>query len=397
MRRLLSTDTVATGLAIFSMFFGAGNVVFPLVIGRHAGDQNIYAVLGFLITAVGVPFLGLVSMVLFNGDYKKFFARLGKAPSTFIIVASMLLIGPFAAMPRTIALSYTTIQSFLPNTTLFYFSLLSCVLIFLCSYKKGSVVDLIGKILSPILLGSLIIIIARGFWASPQPLPMEGSGFVFWFKGVFEGYFTMDIFAGFFFSGVVIASLRQRLTLKKREEASCNKSLVAGTLRSGVIGLFLLGAIYTGFSYISSFFGSQLGSVDPDALISAIAFYTLGRYAGVIACVAVSLACLTTAIALAVVFSDFIRTEVFKRRISYKTTLLITLVITFAVSNLGFSGINTLLGPVLIVCYPALIVLAVINIAYKLWNVQMVKVPVFTTFAIALVYHLINTIVPYIR
>src|SRR3984893_3016927 len=99
------SNTIATGLVMFTMFFGAGNVVFPLALGQYAQDKNFYAILGLLITAVGVPFLGLIAMTLFNGDYKSFFDRIGKIPG-FIVAAVILgLIGPFGAIPRCVALS----------------------------------------------------------------------------------------------------------------------------------------------------------------------------------------------------------------------------------------------------------------------------------------------------
>jgi LIVCS family branched-chain amino acid:cation transporter len=387
MKRLFRSDTVATGMAIFSMFFGAGNVVFPLVIGRHAGDKNIYAVIGFLLSAVCVPFLGLVAMVLFGGDYKKFFSRLGKLPGSIIIFFLMALIGPLAAIPRCIALSYTTVKSFLPGTTLFYFSLISCALIYLLAMKKARVVHFLGKILSPILLVSLLIIIVKGFIGSPSATFMDNNRIFFFFKGLLEGYNTMDIFAAFFFSAVVIASLKLRLLSHKHDIGG--NSLVAGTLRAGLIGLSLLGLIYTGFSYVSAFFSEQLSGIEPDALISSIAFYTLGPLAGFVACVAVSLACLTTAIALSVVFADFLRVHILSNKIRYQSTLLISMVVTFAVSNIGFAGIVKIIAPVLYVLYPAIIVLAIANIAHKIWGIETVKIPVFVTFVIALIYRML--------
>ena len=383
MKQFFKSSTVTTGLAIFSMFFGAGNVVFPLVIGRYAGDKNIYAVLGFLITAVGAPFLGLVSMVLFDGDYKKFFGRLGNLPGMFSIVASMVLIGPFVAIPRCIALSYSTMKNFLPGTTLFYFSLVSASLLFLFSVRKSRVVDILGKILSPILLVSLVIIIVKGFINAPEAIAIYGRRRVFLLEGLVQGYNTMDIFAGFFFSAVVLIGLKSHLP---KTVKNSYKVLVKSTLRAGVIGLSLLGLIYTGFSYVSSFHAYQLAAVEPDTLISAIAFYVLGNYAGVIACVAVSLACLTTAIALTVVFSGFLRREILSNTINYEFAVLITSIIAFAFSNIGFTKIVNMVEPILSVCYPALIVLAIFNIAYKVWNVQVVKTPVFITLAFALLF-----------
>ncbi|MBU1008202.1 branched-chain amino acid transport system II carrier protein [Candidatus Dependentiae bacterium] len=387
-RSLWRSDTVATGLAIFSMFFGAGNVVFPLVIGRYAGDKNIYAVIGFLLSAVLVPFIGLVSMVLFDGDYKKFFCRLGKIPGTFIIFFLMALIGPFAAIPRCIALSFTTVKSFLPGVTLFYFSFISCFVIYLLAMKKSKVVGVLGRVLSPILLVSLAVIIIKGFWSGLTPEIIFGRRRVFFLEGLVEGYNTMDIFAAFFFSAVVIAGLKQRV--KKKNGDASQHQVIWKTLKAGTIGISLLGIIYAGFSCVSSFYGERLGGIEPDALISSIAYYTLGSYAGIIACLAVSLACLTTAIALSVVFSEFFRTEVLRSRMGYRSALLVSMAITFAVSNIGFAGIVKIILPVLVVIYPPLIILAFVNIAYKLWGVQIVKLPVYTTFFGVVMYRLLQ-------
>jgi len=386
MRRLFKVDTISTGLAIFAMFFGAGNVVFPLVVGRYAGDKNIYAVIGFLLTAVLVPFIGLVAMVLFNGDYKEFFFRLGKWPGTIVIFFLMALIGPLAAIPRCIALSFTTVKSFLPGATLFYFSIISCAVIYFLSMKKANVVAILGKILSPLLLLLLGVIIFKGFISGSSPLTIIGKRRLFFLEGLTEGYNTMDIFAAFFFSFVVLAGLRRRCSAKDVELSP--QELIGNTIRAGLIGLSLLAVVYTGFSYVSSFYGKLLGPVSPDSLISAISFYTLGKMAGIVACFAVSLACLTTAIALTIVFAEFLRTRVLINKVGYEFTLLVTVVAAFAVSNVGFSGIVSLIAPVLSVCYPALIVLSFINIAHKLWDIQIVKTPVYATFAISLTYDL---------
>lgn len=381
----LTSDTFATGFAIFAMFFGAGNVVFPLVLGRYAGDKNIYAISGFLLTAVGVPFLGLIAMVLFGGDYKKFFMRLGKMPGMLIISLLMAIIGPLGAIPRCVALSYTTVKSFLPGTTLFYFSFMACIVLFLFAAKKSKVIDVLGRVLSPMLLVTLIIIIIKGFWGSPSAEHIIGSRAGFFVEGLITGYNTMDILAAFFFSTIVIAGLKRRLS-----GSVTTNTLVSKTLSAGSLGIALLGLIYLGFSYVASFYGMHLGAVDNDALISAVSFFTLGPSAGVFACVAVSLACLTTAIALSVVFADFVRTDLLNNKISYKSTLMITVAITFAFSNIGFSGIVSMLIPILSVIYPALIVLAVINIAHKLWDFKPVQFPVFATLVLALVYKLIK-------
>ena len=120
-----SKTILSTGLAMFSMFFGAGNVVFPLDLGRVAGNMNLYAILGLLLTAVLVPFTGLFTMFLFSGDYDSFFKRIGKIPGFLVISFLMALIGPFMAIPRCITLSFSTMSMYFPGMSLFYFSLIS--------------------------------------------------------------------------------------------------------------------------------------------------------------------------------------------------------------------------------------------------------------------------------
>ena len=116
-----------------------------------------------------------------------------------------------------------------------------------------------------------------------------------------------------------------------------------------------------------------------------------GPYAGILVCIAIALACLTTAIALISSFTDFMQREVFKGRISYEITLIAALILTFFVSTFEFTGISAFLWPILQICYPGLIVLTFLNIAHKLTGFKPLKVPVFLTFmASAIVYFMQN-------
>src|SRR5574337_150861 len=108
------SKVIPIGFALFAMFFGAGNIVFPLAIGAQAGQNLIYAILGFLVFGVGAPFLGLYATSLFHGNYENFFNRLGKMPAFLVISFLMLVIGPLSAMPRTEVVTYQTIKPFIP-------------------------------------------------------------------------------------------------------------------------------------------------------------------------------------------------------------------------------------------------------------------------------------------
>lgn len=372
--------TIATGLAMFSMFFGAGNVVFPLALGQIAKDQNFYAIIGMLITAVGVPFTGLIAMTLFDGDYKLFFQRIGKIPGFVVSLIIMGLIGSFGALPRCIALSYSTAKVFLPEISLPLFSGIFCFIIWMFTFKRSSIIDTLGYVLTPLLLGSLGLIIVKGI-ITPEHLPIsEHDSITVFLKGLKDGYSTMDLLGAFFFSSVIINCLKNGLKSKD----TTSHELVMTTLKASVIGAFLLAITYIGFSYVASIHSIALDGVSSEALISTIAIHVLGPNAGLIACTAVALACLTTAIALAAVFAEFIHKDVGRNKINYSISLLITLIIAFFVSTLNFNGIAAFLVPILQLCYPSLIVLSIFNILNKLYGVQMIKTPVAVTFLISL-------------
>lgn len=387
MQQTEKNNTISTGLAMFSMFFGAGNVVFPLALGQYAQDKNLFAILGLLISAVGVPFIGLISMTLFNGDYKEFFGRLGKIPGFLLAAAIMCLIGPFGAIPRCITLSYSTVKIFLPETSLMTFSFISCLIILALTIRKNNILDILGYVLTPFLVGSLAVIIAVGLWTAPSAPAADHSPFTIFFIGLLEGYQTMDLLGAFFFSSVVLTCLER--SLNKNAKESQYRRMIGLALRASVIGAGLLALTYVGFSYVTAFHSAALAGIPKDELAGRVANLVLGSYAGIFACGVVALACLTTAIALSSVFAEFLHKDVSFNKINYEGALIITLVISFFVSTLNFTGIAHIVAPILEICYPGLIVLSILNIAYKLYNFQPVKVPVFATFALSLIGYLV--------
>lgn len=381
----IQSNTVSTGLAMFSMFFGAGNVVFPLVTGQRAQDQNLYAILGLLITAVCVPFLGLMAMTLFNGDHKKFFERIGIIPGFLISLIILGLIGPFGAMPRVIALSYSTAKTFLPHLNLYAFSAISCVIVYLMTYRPSRMLDILGYVLTPVLLISLAILIVKGILSAPEMETSTLSAFSSFKYGLSDGYFTMDLMGAFFFSSIVILCLKQEL---HPEGQSNFRKLIKMTIKASCIGASLLAIVYIGSSYVAAYNSHHLHAVPPDEIISTLAIKILGPYGGIVAIAAVSLACLTTAIALAAVFAEFLHKDLTQEKMGYQLSLILTLIITFMMSSLHFSGIMDFLTPILTVCYPSLIMLSVVNLLHQLYGFKPVKTPVFAVFFVSLIVYL---------
>lgn len=353
----ISFKTIGIGLAMFSMFFGAGNVIFPLAIGHYAQDKTIFAILGLLVTAVALPFAGLMAMILFDGDQKRYFGVLGKVPGLLIALFIITLLGPLGSTPRCIALSYSTIKMAVGDISPILFNGLACVLIYIFTYQKKRILDWLGFVLTPLLLGSLAYIIIKGL-LTPEAavVSSEEGSFSIFLHGLKEGYNTMDLMAALFFSSIILPSLKD--TLKMDSDANLMKI----ALKSSAIGAAFLAAAYIGFSLVASYHSRGLTIDGVDQLLGAITLKIMGPSAGMWVCFTIALACLTTAIALCNVFAEFVCTRIFQNKISYNTALIGTLVATFIVANFEFEGISKFLGPILEIIYPFLMILTAYNI-----------------------------------
>lgn len=380
-------NSISTGLAMFSMFFGAGNVVFPLAIGQSAQQQTFFAMLGLALTGVIVPFVGLISMTLFRGDYHQFFGRVGRWPGFLTAVLCMTLIGPLGALPRTVTLSYSTIHLYTPGLSLPIFSALSCMVIFFFTYRKRRILDVLGYVLTPILLISLMVIIVKGCWmgGTLEASTLSSSGA--FMLGLTEGYNTMDLMGALFFSSVVLNCL---MAEQPEGHEPNYKVLTWVTFKASLVGASLLALVYSGFSLVAALHQQAITDVPLDQLIARLGLHILGPAAGVIASLAVALACLTTAIALASVFAEFLKDDILNDKLSYRWCLIITLLVMFGMTNLEFSGIVSLTAPILLTIYPALIGLSLLNIAYKLSGFRPVKLPVSLILAAACLYSLVG-------
>ncbi len=377
---------VATGLAMFSMFFGAGNIVFPLAMGQFTQDQNVYGIMGLILTAVCVPLMGLLAMMLYDGNYMTFFNRIGKIPGFLVTLAILGLIGPLGGIPRCIAISYATLDAFqfdsLSWLNLPLFSALSAVFLFFFTFRQGKVLALLGYVLTPVLLLSLGVIVLRGLWVMPSAEASSHSAWQTFSHGILSGYNTMDLLAAFFFSSVVLLCLRKT---EGQDRKAMMKTAVAGSL----IAALLLSLVYVAFSFLAAGYSQELSEVAHDQLLGTLAYKLLGPQAGLIASVAVCFACFTTEIALTAVFAEFLHRAFLREKCPYWVALLLTLAVSFLVSTLHFQGISAFLIPILQVCYPALIVLTVLNILYKLYDFKPVKPIFYGTIGLTLLLQLI--------
>ncbi|MBA3239264.1 MAG: branched-chain amino acid transport system II carrier protein [Parachlamydiaceae bacterium] len=353
---------VSIGFALFSMFFGSGNLVFPITVGQESGGHYLLAATGILFTGVFVPFLGVLGMMLFKGDIYSFFRCLGRRGTFLFSFLALALMGPFGVLARCLTVAHGALLLLIPEASLPLTSLLFCIIIYYLAVNKSKIVSTSGKVLTPFLLVSIAIIAFFGLTQGSTPEATDlTNGWQALKNGFFQGYQTMDLLAAFFFSQFVINHLREMLPDEKSEA-----TLLKHFYKSSLLGAGLLSSVYFALVMLGWMYSPILFQVPPQEMLGMIAIESLGSIAAPCVCLAILFACLTTGIVLASLFADFLCAEVTKNKIGTKLSLLITLGIGFVVSTFDFAGIAKFLGPMLETIYPALITLTVFNVASKL-------------------------------
>lgn len=382
MKKLNKLSAFSLGIAVFAMFFGAGNIVFPLILGRETASMVPFSLIGFIATAVIVPIIGYISTILMEGNYDNFFNTIGRIPSIILVALCMIIIGPLGAS-RCVILSYASIQNYLPFS-LFTYTLIAAVIVFILTARENKVVPILGKYLGPIkitLLVLILLLVFIFFKKAPQSelSPSEGI-----FLGLKNGYFTLDLIGGIFFSHLIYNAM----TDKSQGKMPIKKLFIKG-IKAGLIGGLFLALIYSGYGIATAIHGAELTSVPPEQLFSALSTKVLGFKGGILANMTVAVATLTTAIALTTLVADYLCFDIFKKKIPYVYVLLIVILINIMMENLQFSGIQKIIEPIAILIYPSFIILAIANILNKLTGFKYIKTSVLITFIITFIFQYI--------
>ena len=281
-------DVVVVGFALFSMFFGAGNLLFPPYLGLVSGTNWIVSLSGFILTDIILALVVVMAAVKFDGDLDLTLSRAGKKFARAIIIASILCIGPLLAIPRNGATTYemgiAPILGFDTPIAKLMVSIIFFVLTLLLTIRPSKVVDIIGKFLTPALLICLAILIVMGIInpigdvSSTQLI--ENNLFA---EGVAQGYQTLDTLAAVAFSTVAITAIIQR-------GYSDSKEKVKLTLQSGLISGVFLALVYAGLTYLGSMLSTTYGVDTPQAsLMVVITNAILGKPGKIILGIIVSL------------------------------------------------------------------------------------------------------------
>ena len=390
--KLSFSQIYSTSLTIFAMLFGAGNLVLPPALGMACGDKVLYGLSGFLLTGVLVPFLGLIAIILFNGNYSEFFGRIGKAPGFVITFLCMLMLGPLLIMPRIVTLSYAMLLPFMPTAFSslpeFYsrliFSLFFLGLAFLATYKPSRILGLVGKVLSPLKVLCIITIILIGVFSGSSATGVSETTQALFAQGIILGYQTVDLLGTIFFGSIIIS-----LLLGNRIATPVlMKSIIKTTMISGVLACSFLTLIYTGMSYLGVFHGAGLAHLDESQLFSQLCFRILGYHGAALIGFTVFLACFITAIALAAVVGEYTQKELFFKKISYPVALFLVLGTCLIPSLYGFAAVVSFSKPLLFIMYPIILAITLCNLLYKFYGIKIIKTPVALVALIVIGYNI---------
>lgn len=365
----LSKQIVAIGLMLFAMFFGAGNLIFPVFMGQSSGDNTIWATLGFLLTGVGLPILGVAAIGYSGGDMQDLASRVCKKYAIFFSVVLYITIGPAFAIPRTATTSFEIaiapfFEPAMKDMALYGFAAIFFLLSWWLSISPSKLVDRIGKVITPALLLFLAVLFVAatlspmGHWqaasaAYQDPLKALTQGFL-------DGYNTMDALASFVFGIIVVNAVRQF-------GVEDNKTVALLTLRAGVIAGACLGIIYVFLCFIGAASVSQLGMLENGAnILVGVSTYYFGSFAQILMGLIVFLACFTTSVGLITSCGEY-----FNRLIpglNYKIWVTIFSVVSFATALFGLTTIIKAAIPVLMFLYPLTISLVILTFAHPLFG-----------------------------
>ncbi|CAM4177277.1 branched-chain amino acid transporter [Bacillus manliponensis] len=366
MKGKLSTgDTLAIGLMLFALFLGAGNLIFPPILGQQAGENVWMATIGFLVTGVGLPLLAVSAVATVDGDLKALSSRVHPIFGFIFPLISYLAIGPFFAIPRTGAVSFEMgMKPFVPEAiaTEWYVLLPYTVVFFAVtlylSLNPSQLIDWFGKIITPALAIIVAVIVGKalidpiGAPAEPFEAYKENA----FFSGFIQGYSTMDALSALVFGIVVVQVIRSKGIKESGQVARV-------TIISGVIAAIGLTLIYFALAYLGST-SSSLGVSDNGGLIlTNVVNELFGTTGKILLAFVITFACLTTSVGLTSACGGFF-TKLFPQ-LSYKAVVIIVSVFSLVVANLGLTQLIEITLPVLIIIYPVAIVLVVLSYAHS--------------------------------
>ncbi|OCA83042.1 branched-chain amino acid transport system II carrier protein [Bacillus sp. FJAT-27225] len=357
-------DTLFIGFMLFSMFFGAGNLIFPPFLGALSGTSYWLAMAGFILTAVGLPLLVILAVARIKGGTAELGNRVHPIFSAVFMAVVYLSIGPFLAIPRNASVAFEMgIMPFAPesmnqNVALFVYSALFFLVAFYTALNKDKMQKYMGRWITPVLLVSIVVLCVVGFVKLDGSLlaPTGGYEAGAFFKGFIEGYNTMDALAALTFGIVIISAVKQQGV---KEE----KQLTGYLMKAAVIAGSLLALVYVSIGWV----GARMGAAGPfesgAELLAAVSTLVLGTPGTALLGLIFTLACFTTVVGLTSACGEYFSNVIPKA--SYKAVVTAITLIGFTLSNAGLAQILKVSVPFLVTAYPLTIVLVTLSFFHR--------------------------------
>ena len=371
-------DKWIVGLALFSMFFGAGNVIFPPYLGMTAASMWVPAFICYYIADIGLAMLAILAMLKCDSDIEGITCRIGRIPAVLLSTLVVLCVGPMLAIPRTAATTFEMgVSPIFPGVNPLVASIAFFVLIWVLCVKEASVVDIVGKFLTPALFIGLMIVIIKGIIDPLGPIAAEPKVSNIISSGIISGYQTMDVLAALIFGVIIVKTVKEKgyTEIKAKNAVIGGAGLVAGA------GLLI---VYFGLAHLGATASTMYGvDVSRSTLILEIIKNLLGNVGMVIFGIVVALACITTAVAL-VSSSGAYFSRLSKGRVSYKVIVTIVCVISPVIANISLDEIIAISEPVLSIVYaPALTLIILTIVGDKIKNDNVFKAAALGAFLIS--------------
>lgn len=385
MKKLKTWDIFALGFMTFALFLGAGNIIFPPMVGMAAGENLLGASTGFLLTGVGLPLLGVVALARVGGGLDTLTSPMGRIAGIVLAVAVYLTIGPLFATPRTATVSFEMgLAPFVGNTPgmLLAFTVTYFVLVALLSLFPGKLMDNVGKIITPVLIlalvvlgGSAVLAPVDGYSTGTEAYATQAAAFS---EGFLQGYQTMDALASLVFGLVIVNAIKAAgITDSRLHTRYC--------IYAGIIAATCLGLVYVSLMYLGATNSDLAANATTGVqILTAFVQQTFGPAGMWLLSVVIMLACLTTGVGLITACSAFFSNLT---GIPYRTMVIGLSVFSTAVANQGLAQLIAVAVPVLVGLYPLAIALIALSLLHR-WNApSRVYVPVMLT---ALVFGLFD-------
>jgi LIVCS family branched-chain amino acid:cation transporter len=364
-KKLSFNQNLLIGSLLFGLFFGAGNLIFPVQMGQQAGNHTFAATIGFLITGVGLPILGIIASALSRSESLFDMARpVGSKYSTIFTCLLYLTIGPLFAIPRTATVAFEVgIHPFISDGNLklglIIFSLLFFVVTIYFSLKPGQILDWVGRYLTPIFLVLLSVLLIATFvnpMGHVSDYAAQGNYVAKpLFTGLLDGYNTMDALASVAFAIIIISNIQKLGVTDPR-------FIAVETTKSGLVSIVGMAIIYASLAYMGA---TSLGSVsradNGGSILSMVSNHYFGVVGKVLLAAIVIVACVKTAIGLITSCSEMF-SEMFPNSISYKKYAIAFTLFSFVIANFGLSNLIKFSIPVLMFLYPLVITLILLSI-----------------------------------